>query len=287
MRKHHESGPSTNSALVNFYESKTNSILERYGPGPLVHYHTGFMVQADLSRNLASIRAKLVAAQEEMLYYAANAWQLKYVPFRDVLDVGCGLGGGAIFWAQGFGAHVTAITIAPSHVGFVAKFSAQAGVESLVRPLLCDALTLPGEHCYDAVMAIDSSSSFPRRPWFDRLAALLRPGGRVFIFDCFLERDEYAGPFNRHWNAQIGTVDEYLSCARQAGFKLETFEDVSRRTLHFWITTLAVMQMETQNPALTCAGKAALAQSLRIHALIKHGILAGGLRHILLSLVKN
>jgi SAM-dependent methyltransferase len=168
------------------------------------------MVQSDLSRNVVSIRAKLVAAQEEMLSYAASAWQLQSIPFRDVLDVGCGLGGGAILWAQGFGARVTAITIAPSHVGFVAKFSLQAGVESLVTPLLCDALTVPGEHCYDAVIAIDSSSSFPRRPWFDRLATLLRPGGHVFIFDCFLGCDEYADPFNRHWYAQIGTLEEYL-----------------------------------------------------------------------------
>lgn len=27
--------------IVGYFEGKTQSILNRYGPGPLVHYHTG------------------------------------------------------------------------------------------------------------------------------------------------------------------------------------------------------------------------------------------------------
>src|SRR5205823_3838598 len=126
-----------------------------------------------------------VLSQEQVLHYAGGFWQLRRVPFSEVLDAGCGLGGGAIFWAQEFGAHVTAATIAPSHVGLVAKFAAQAGVDALVTPILCDALAVPGDKCFDAAIALDSSDTFPRAPWFRRLARLLRTSGHVFIYDCF------------------------------------------------------------------------------------------------------
>jgi cyclopropane fatty-acyl-phospholipid synthase-like methyltransferase len=179
-----------------------------------------------------------VISQERLLEYASEAWRIASIPFRKVLDVGCGLGGGAIFLAQNFGADVTAVTIVPSHVDLIAAYAKHAGVESLVRTLLCDA-AVPGRALYDAAIAIDSSSSFERRPWFHALHRLLRSGGYVFIFDCFLGRAEYAEPFNCHWCARIGSIDEYLIEAKEAGFRLDQLEDISSRVFNFWSTTLA------------------------------------------------
>jgi|GEM_PF-3033156 tocopherol O-methyltransferase len=93
------------------------------------------------------------------------------------------LGRGAIFWAEELGATVTAVTIAPAHVELVRRLAAQAGVADRVAALLSDATTPAGAVRLDGVIAVDSSSSFPRSPWFQRLAGLLRPGGRVFISD--------------------------------------------------------------------------------------------------------
>ncbi len=195
--------PEAAQHLVAYYERKTREILRRYGPGPRVHYHTGLVDEPPRPGASAEfLRRQLRDAQERTLRYVAGAWRARSTLCGDILDVGCGLGGGAIFWAQEFGANVTAVTIAPSHIKLVAEFAAQAGVESRVRPLLSDALVVPGEGCYDAAVAIDSSSSFPRGPWFNRLATLLRPRGHVFIFDCFLEDPKYEEPplacSNRH-----------------------------------------------------------------------------------------
>ena len=105
-------------------------------------------IQASLASQpnatIVELRTQLVEAQERMLHYAIDAWRLDCIPFRDVLDVGCGLGGGAIFWAQNLGSKVTAITIAPSHVKLVQRFAMQAGVESLVEAVLSDASAVPG-----------------------------------------------------------------------------------------------------------------------------------------------
>src|SRR5579859_3681089 len=111
--------------LVAYYEGKTRDISERYGPGPRVHYHTGLIDEPPPPGASAEVlRQRLVDAQERMLRYAAGVWHAPSNLCGDVLDVGCGLGGGAIFWAQEFGATVTAVTIAPSHLELVAKFAA-------------------------------------------------------------------------------------------------------------------------------------------------------------------
>jgi tocopherol O-methyltransferase len=277
----------TAKEVSDFYEQKTQAALRRFGPGPRVHYRTGFVDSPVKATTIAELRSELVAGQERVLYHAGEFWDLRRVAFRDVLDAGCGLGGGAIFWAQEFGACVTAATIAPSHVELVGKFAAQAGVAAHVRPILCDALTVPGENCFDAALALDSSDTFPRAPWFQRLATLLRPGGHVFIYDCFLEKREYADPINRHWCAMIGTFDEYVNAAREAGFRLERFEDVSHRTRDFWTLTTSLYEAEKRAAMLSPWEQARFPEALEVHALMRRGLYDGGLRYALVSFVKS
>jgi SAM-dependent methyltransferase len=277
----------TSKRVSDFYEQKTQAVLRRFGPGPRVHYRTGFVDGPVKATTIAELRSELVTGQERVLYYGGDFWDLRRVPFRDVLDAGCGLGGGAIFWAQEFGAHVTAATIASSHAELVGHFAAQAGVESLVRPILCDALIVPGENCFDAALALDSSDTFPRAPWFRRLAGLLRPHGHVFIYDCFLENPEYADPINRHWCAMIGTFDEYANAAREAGFRLQRFEDVSHRTRDFWTLTTSLYEAEKRAGMLSPWEQARFPEALEVHALMRRGLYDGGLRYALVSFVKN
>jgi tocopherol O-methyltransferase len=285
---------SSTGELARFYESKTCTILKRYGPGPRVHYHTGIIDEplqdaerASAPVTAASLRSTLVAAQERLLTRAAELWNIRSIPFKDVLDVGCGLGGGAIFWAQQFSAAVTAVTIAASHLFWVAKFAAQAGVESLVRPLLCDASRIPGAGCFDAAVAIESCSSFPREPWFERTWALLRGGGRVLIADLFLGKPEYRHPVDSHWFTQIGTIHEYLAAARRAGFCEEEVYDYSELTGRFWATSYELLRVEAQSAQLTSLELAKLSESMRMHRLMRRGIIERGLRYALLSIIKR
>jgi tocopherol O-methyltransferase len=275
----------TAEEVVDFYEYKTQAVLRRYGPGPRVHYRTGFADDVTPASTSAGLRRQIVASQEKVLQYAAEFWQVRHIPFLDVLDVGCGLGGGAIFWAQEYGARVIAATVAPSHVELVGKFAAQAGVGDLIHPILCDASAVPGESCFDAVLALDSSDTFPRAPWFHRAAELLRPRGRVFVYDCFLERPEYADPINRHWCAQIGSLDEYFDAAHDAGLRPDLFEDVSARTRDFWKLTIALAEAEKREEVLSSWERARLEESLEVHCIVRQGLYDGGLRYALVSFV--
>lgn len=267
-----------------YFELKTQSILNRYGPGPLVHYHTGLVDHPPpFGASIQDLRQRLIAAQERILWQAVKVWEASSSLTGEVLDVGCGLGGGAIFWAQEFGAQVTAVTCAPSHVDLVARFASQAGVKSKVCALLCDALEVPGANRFDAAVAIDSSGYLDRNAWFRRLASLLRPGGRVFIIDCFLGRPEYEEPFNLYWHTTIGTIDEYLTAAREAGLRSDLIDDISRRTEHFWTTTLALIQAEARESKLNNADRLRHEASLRMHTLVRQGLSDGGLSYALMS----
>lgn len=274
--------------VATYYGSKTQAILQRYGPGPRVHYHTGLVDDPPpLGASETVLHQELVASQERLLHHAADVWRAQSTLCGEVLDVGCGLGGGAIFWAQEFGARVTAVTNVASHVDWIMRFTAQAGVELRVQPLLCNAPEAPGENCFDAAVALDSCCHIPRKALFQRLAAVLRPGGRVFITDFFFGRPEYEEPFNRHWYACIGTIDEYIALAREAGLREELVEDVSLRAVHFWTTTLALIQAEARENKLSPTEAAKFEASLRMHTLVQQGLADGGLRYALVSFSKS
>jgi tocopherol O-methyltransferase len=276
------------SEIVAYYEPKTQELLRRYGPGPRLHYHTGIVDElVSLDKSVSGLRKGIIVAQERMLYYAARIWQAQAALCGEVLDVGCGLGGGALFWAQEFGAHVTAVTCVPSHVEWVARFAARAGVTSRVHPLLCDALEIPGENCFDAAVAVDSCCHLPRKALFNRLAGLLRRGGRLFLTDCFLVRAEYEELFNRHWHVRIGTIEEYRIAAREAGLREESLEEISPRVEHFWAMTLALIQAEAQGKKLTPPETAKFKEALQTHEQVRQGLANGGYRYVLMSFSKD
>ncbi len=249
-----------------------------------MHYHTG-LIEGEYPGEADAIRLReaLVRSQENLLQHATNAWRLDSLKGCEILDVGCGLGGGALFLAQEFGVRVTALTIAPSHAELVRRFAAQAGVSELVIPMIGDALEVPGESRFDAAIAIDSSSSFPRAPWFRRLAKVLRPHGRVLIADCFLVDQKYEDPFNTHWCAQIGTLEEYLNAANGAGFREETIADVSNEAERFWSLSLSLMRSEETTREFNVSLSARLKTSRRMHTMVRDGLASGGLRQLLLG----
>jgi tocopherol O-methyltransferase len=274
--------------LVAHFEQKTQAILQRYGPGPRVHYHAGLVDEPPPQNALGHVlRQQLVGAQERILSHAAGLWDASSTLCGDVLDVGCGLGGGAIFWAQEFGARVTAVTCVPSHVDWVARLAARSGVGSRVEALLCDASEVPGENRFDAAVAFETACYLARREWFLRMASLLRPGGRLFIVDCFLVQSDYAEPFDRHWHTRIGTIAEYLAAAEEAGLQPGMLEDISHRTVHFWTTTQALIEAEAQDRELSPAEAVQRDASLRAHALVRKGLITNGLRYAIMSFRKR
>ncbi len=215
--------------VVAYYESKTASILAKYGPGPRVHFHSGLAdMMAPRPASLAALRAALVDAQEEVLRDAARAWGSDGALAGDLLDVGCGVGGGSLFWAMEHGAHVTALTNVAAHAPLVQRFAAQAGVAERVVPWVADAQALSGPARFDVAVAIESSCYFDRDAFFASLARVVRPRARVHLIDCFAVRSRSGARFDRYFLCRIGSLASYERAAARAGFALEKSEAAER-----------------------------------------------------------
>ncbi|MEU0134831.1 methyltransferase domain-containing protein [Streptomyces sp. NPDC006296] len=223
-----------------YYDDKTAKLVRKYGPGPRIHYHVGYYPTFETPSHADdatpdSIRQSIRVHQEGLLRHAAKIWGAEHRLSGKVLDVGCGLGGGALFWAQEYGADVTAVTNAPEHAPVVEGFARECGLEGRVRTLVSDANQFTvDDGPYDAAVAIESSGYFNRAQWFQRLAHALRPGASVCVEEVFTTRPRGADVWAEYFYTKPATVLEYVEAAKAAGFELVDDIDATAETAAFW-----------------------------------------------------
>ncbi|HEU0080069.1 MAG TPA: class I SAM-dependent methyltransferase [Longimicrobiaceae bacterium] len=271
-------------SVAGYYDAKTASILRKYGPGPRVHFHIGsFRGYPDAAADADALRLRIRRAQQEVVETAARAWDAPREFAGRLLDAGCGLGGGAIHWALHCPAEVTAATIAPEHVPLVARFAEEAGVGGRVRPVLADACEVEAPAPFDAVVAMESACYFPRRRWFRHLGRVVRPGGVVCVEDTFLGREECREPFDRYWRTRVGPAAEYVRCAAEAGFRLESDVDLTAATAEFWVQSAAWSRRTLEGGGLDDAEVRRLSESIGWHGYFHRAWLRRGIEVRLLK----
>lgn len=261
-------------ALVRgYYRGKIAAIIDRYGPGPRVHYHIGLFDNRKIAPGATAdqIRATIVAAQERMLERVASIWDAGTLFTGHILDVGCGLGGGAIYWAQHFPVQVTALTDVAEQAAVTRGFAVAAGVGERVRPLVTDVRELRAAGSYAAAVAMESSCYVPRAQLFQRIAAALAPGGVFGIEDIFLARPGWRTLFDAYWKTRIGTLPEYQQAAEKAGLILEQNVDVTASTSTFWLHSVAWARARLAESATPEAEQDRLTRSIRWHSRFLRG----------------
>ncbi len=225
-----------------YYTRKTSDILHKYGPGPRVHFHMGLFGAGAAPNTTVGqrvIRQRIVDSQEAVLDHAAALWRVPANPPASMLDIGCGLGGGSIYWAQEYGAAVTGLTVTADHIPVMTEFVRQAGVADLVTPSLGDLHDLQDERLYDAAVAIESSGYMDRERLFAVVAKALKPGGWFGIQEHFVCRPEWTEFIDGYYKTRLGTLSEYIAAARAAGFELEEDEDITDGVAEFWVQSMA------------------------------------------------
>jgi cyclopropane fatty-acyl-phospholipid synthase-like methyltransferase len=217
------------------------------------------------------IRAKIVTAQERMLECAASIWAAATTFTGNLLDVGCGLGGGAIYWAQHFPVQVTALTNVAEHAAVAQRFAVAAGLADRVRPQVTDVADLRPGCGYAAVVAVESSCYIPRPVLFQRVAAALEPGGVFGIEDIFLARPASAAAFDRYWKTRIGTVPQYQQAAEESGLLLDRNQEVTACTTEFWLRSVEWAWARLAEPTIAPAQRERLLRSIRWHGRFLQG----------------
>ena len=158
-------------------------------------------------------------------------------PPRKLIDIGCGYGATARRFAARHGASVTGYTLSSEQAG---HGGASPGIDIHVGDWLHNDLP---DGIADGAYAIESSEHMADKAgFFAQAFRVLKPGGRLVV--CVWLADEDAGPWAiRHLLepicregrlASMGTRGEYELWARQAGFTLLSYEDVSRQVRRTW-----------------------------------------------------
>jgi len=115
-------------------------------------------------------------------------------PGLEVLDVGCGVAGPALRFAERFGVRVTGLNLSEAQVRIARERVAGRGRAREVRFVVADGMRMPfADGAFDRVYVFEAGCHMPDKPAFAReCARVLRPGGVFLGLDWM--RGEGLGP---------------------------------------------------------------------------------------------
>jgi tocopherol O-methyltransferase len=265
-----------------WYGSRTEHILERYGgDAPRVHYHTGLVDLLPDTQDIEELKLILRQSQVELLDVAAKEWRLDRLRGGNILDSGCGLGGGSIYWAEKYDCTVTGVSLVREHLDLVHKYATEAGVAEQIDTLRCDVHDIHLEpnqkHRYNAVIAIDSSCYMDLPRWFDALRQVLLPRGRVYIADGFVgptASQSLVAEVDDYFKTKMATLTDYLAVAHSV-----KAWDLSDQAARFFGTTYPLIFIQAVAANNLHCKKA----SLSMHKLLRHAFETRRLYYLILE----
>jgi tocopherol O-methyltransferase len=161
-----------------------------------------------------------------------------------VLDIGCGLGGSALWLAEKYNCLVTGLTISPVQARMATSRARARNLADRIRFLVSDAnVWAPQAESADAIWIMESSEHFRDKPkFFERCALAIKPGG-VLAVCAWLRGKESAAPDQRRLveaigramlSASLDTLDQYVDWMRRAGLSVQTAEDITANIAPTW-----------------------------------------------------
>jgi tocopherol O-methyltransferase len=186
-------------------------------------------------------------AQQRLIERLAGA--ARVTPGDAVLDVGCGMGGSAIELARRYRCTVTGLTLSPLQRLWASFAALQQGVRRRTRFFCGDAekIGLP-ESAFDVVWIVECSEHlFDKPAFFRRVAAWLKPGGRLALCAWLAGDEPDAGPQARavcegFLCPSLGTAGDYLDWFRAAGLVDRAFADLTAQVSQTWDICLRRVQ---------------------------------------------
>ncbi len=165
-----------------------------------------------------------------------------------VLDIGCGWGSFALHAASRHGVNVLGITLSEPQAALARARVAEAGLDHRVRILVLDYRDLAGEQ-FDAIASIGMVEHVGVERidlYADRLAGLVRPGGRLLNHGIarLHHTGANAGPFSERYvfpDADPLHLSRVILALERAGFETEHVEAFGAdyaETLRHWARRL-------------------------------------------------
>lgn len=213
-----------------------------------------------------------------------------------VLDVGCGVGGPAVWLARELDCRVTGLTISPVQARMAAERARAEGVSSRARFEVADANDLrTAAGVFDVVWVIECSEHLTDKARFiEACARALRPGG-TFALCAWLVAD---GSLSSEHCRLVETVcrgmlcpglasmSDYAGWMRSAGFRPVEVEDVTRQVEETW-ARCAEIAARADVRALAAAGGERLRNFLGAFPAIRRAYDQGAMAYGMFTAVKG
>jgi len=161
-----------------------------------------------------------------------------------ILDIGCGLGGSAIWLGDLLGCQVKGLTISPVQAATAARKAKARDLGERVHFEVRDANRWkPHPASYDVIWIMESSEHFPdKKDFFQRCAVALKPGGTLAVC-ASLRRDGPASPGEQElvakiaeamMSASVDSLSTYARWMRDAGLNVTAADDITRNVEPTW-----------------------------------------------------
>lgn len=236
--------------IAQYYDANTSKFLRFGGAGQTTAIHRAIWAPQVRNKNEAFEFLNHFVAQAAASTLAINAGQ------AHLLDLGCGVGGTALYVAKSLGVSITGITISTTQCELAKTHAEQHRLSDKVDFLTADFEALPPLPLFNAVYAIESFVHARDAAAFMTIAASKLPsGGRLIICDDFAQAEPSAqalywiGRFKRGWHLNnVLSVAQTCKLAEQAGFRLVQQQDLSAYLRQFPTPLLWMLTHLTRIP---------------------------------------
>jgi tocopherol O-methyltransferase len=249
--------PGLNTAVERYYDTTLDLYEELWGE----HVHHGYWDPGERPGvNGADRHAATDRLVHELVAYAG-------VPVgAAVLDVGCGIGGPALYLAGALGCTVDGVTLSALQAARATEKARAAGVADRARFHQADALSTGyPDDSFDVVWAVESRMHFPdRAAFFAEALRLLRPGGLLAVATWSVrdgaltaQEDDLVRQILHHQvMPSFSSLEEHVRLARAAGFAEAATVDWSDAVANSWDPDFALIeQYERTRPAMMKLGR--------------------------------
>ncbi len=230
--------PALNQKIAHFYDRSSTIWEETWGE----HMHHGYYgADGTVAKDHYQAQIDLI---EELLAFGNVG-----TPKR-IVDLGCGIGGSALYLAEKYNAEVVGLTLSPFQARRATERAVAAGLSDRVRFEVADAQNPPLERgAYDLIWSMESGEHMSDKKKFLQVSAdLLKPGG-VFLMATWCHRPTPPALSRRDHKLlrnlyrdyhlpYIISLPDYAKIAEKVGLGAVESADWSQAVSPFWMAVV-------------------------------------------------